>query len=173
MQNKECVSEELENTNYRTLNIATHNINGIKGKITKLELLAKWGKKEKIDIIGINKSNISERIGKFTLKNDSTYLSFWTSAEENKLKGSGVGFLVNKSWEKHIGKITRCSNYYIDILLVFKKMKILIIVIYIPPNDKETKKLLQQYIIKKIRENKRKNIKVIVIDDFNDICSKT
>ena len=41
MQNKECVSEELENTNYRTLNIATHNINGIKGKITKLELLAK------------------------------------------------------------------------------------------------------------------------------------
>ena len=70
MQNKECVSEELENTNYRTLNIATHNINGIKGKITKLELLAEWGKKEKIDIIGINESNISERMGKFTLKND-------------------------------------------------------------------------------------------------------
>ena len=80
---------------------------------------------------------------------------------------------MNKSWEKHIGKITRCSNYYIDALLVFKKVKILIIVIYIPPNDKETKKFLQQYIIKKIRENERKNIKVIVIGDFNDIRSKT
>ena len=48
----------------------------------------------------------------------------------------------------------------------------MIIVIYIPPNDKETKKFLQQYIIKKIRENERKNIKVIVIGDFNDIHSK-
>jgi len=100
------------------------------------------------------------------------YLSFWTSAEENKLKSSRVEFLVNKSWKKYIGKITRYSNYYIDILLVFKKVKILIIVIYILPNDKETKKLLQQYIIKKIRENERKNIKVIVIGNFNDIRSK-
>ena len=46
-------------------------------------------------------------------------------------------------------------------------------VIYILPNDKETKKLLQQHIIKKIRENERKNIKVIVIGNFNDIHSKT
>ena len=112
-QNAECISEESENTNYRTLNIATYNINRIKKKITKLELLAEWGTREKIDIIGINKSNINERISKFTLKNDSVYLSFWMSAEENKLKGSGVGFLVNKSWKWHIGRITRCSNYYI------------------------------------------------------------
>ena len=49
----------------------------------------------------------------------------------------------------------------------------MIIVIYIPPNDKETKKFLQQHIIKKIGENERKNIKVIVIGDFNDIHSKT
>ena len=40
IQNAECIGEELENTNYRTLNIATHNINRIKRKITKLELLA-------------------------------------------------------------------------------------------------------------------------------------
>ena len=97
MQNAECIGEVSENTNYRTLNIATHNINRIKGKITKLELLAEWGTREKIDIIRINESNISERIGKFTLKNDSVYLGFWMSAEENKLKGSGVAFLVNKS----------------------------------------------------------------------------
>ena len=96
MQNKEHISEESENTIYKILNIATYNINKIKGKITKLELLAEQGTREKIDIIGINKSNISERIGKFTFKNNSIYLSFWTSAKENKLKGSGVEFLVNK-----------------------------------------------------------------------------
>ena len=47
MQNAECISKESENTNYRTLNIATHNINGIKGKITKLELLAEWVQEKK------------------------------------------------------------------------------------------------------------------------------
>ena len=47
IQNAECISEESENTNYRTLNIATHNINGIKGKITKLELLAEWAQERK------------------------------------------------------------------------------------------------------------------------------
>ena len=48
-----------------------------------------------------------------------------------------------------------------------------IIITYILPNDKETKKLLQQHIIKKIKENKRENNKVIVIGNFNDIRFKT
>lgn len=169
VQEEEQKREGVEDAKYRTLSIATHNINGIKGKTSKLELLAEWASKERIDIIGINESNISERQGKFMLKKDSEYLSFWTSAEENKLKGSGVGILINKIWEKHVGRITRCSSYYIDTLLVFSKVKILVIVAYIPPNNKEIKKLLQQQIIKKIRENERKNIKVIILGNFNDI----
>ena len=63
----------------------------------------------------------------------------------------------------------KCSNYYIDTLLVFKKIKILIMIVYILLNNKETKKLLQQQVIKKIRESERKNIRVIVVSDFNDI----
>ena len=64
------------------------------------------------------------------------------------------------------------SNYYINTLLVFKKIKILVMIVYILPNSKETKKLLQQQVIKKIRESERKNIRVIVVGDFNDIQSR-
>ena len=45
-------------------------------------------------------------------------------------------------------------------------------IVYILPNNKETKKLLQQQIIRKIKESERKNIRVIVIGDFNDIRSR-
>ena len=43
---------------------------------------------------------------------------------------------------------------------------------YIPPNDKEEKKKIQQRVIRKIRECERDKIQVIIIGDFNDIRSK-
>ena len=165
--------EAKEIANFESINIATHNINGIKGNTTKLNLLEEWISREKVDIIGINETNIKEQQGKFILPKDSKFVSFWTSAEEGKLKGSGVGLIIHKSWEKHIGRITRFESYYIDALLVFKKVKMLVIVVYIPPNDKETKKLLQQQIITKIQESERRKFKVILMGDFNDIRSKT
>ena len=72
------------------------------------------------------------------------FVGFWTKACENKLKGSGVSLIISKAWEKHIGRVTRYSNYYIDILILFKKYKLLVISVYIPPNDKEEKKRIQQ-----------------------------
>ncbi len=47
--------------------------------------------------------NISEQQGKFLCNKRNNYVGFWTGARENKLKGSGVGLLVNKTWKKHIG----------------------------------------------------------------------
>ena len=96
MQNKECVSEELENTNYRILNIATHNINRIKGSFSKLDLILEWAKKESIDIVGINESNTTERQNKFNTKKQEEFFGVWSDAEYNKKKGSGVGLLINK-----------------------------------------------------------------------------
>ena len=40
--------------------------------------------------------NISEQQGKFLCNKRNNYVGFWTGANENKLKGSGVGLLVNK-----------------------------------------------------------------------------
>ena len=139
---------------------------------TKLDMLVNWALEKSVDIIGINETNILEQQGKFLIKKDSEYVGFWTSANEFKLKGSGVGILIRKAWEKHIGQVTRFSNYYIDVLFVFKKYKILVISIYIPPNDKEEKKKIQQKVINKMRECEKNKIKVIVMGDFNDIRSR-
>jgi exonuclease III len=55
---------------------------------------------------------------------------------------------------------------------MFRKVKIIVIAVYIPPNDKEKKKDIQQLVIKRIREGERKRVKVIIIGDFNDIKSR-
>ena len=106
----------------------------------------------------MNETNIAERQDRYLIKKDSNYIGFWTNADENKIKGSGVGLVINRHWEKHIRQITRFSNYYIDTLLVFKKIKLVIICIYIPPNNKEEKKKIQQQVIRRIRECKKNRI---------------
>ena len=81
---------------YQILKVALHNINGIKGNFTKLELLLDWAYKENIDMIGINETNTTGRQNNFNLKNQGNYLGLWSDAEENKKKGSGVSLLICK-----------------------------------------------------------------------------
>ena len=97
-----------------------------------------------IDILEINKTNIAEQQGKFMIKKDSNYVGFWKKANESKIKGSGVEIVISKAWKKHLDRVIKFSNYYIDILLIFKKIKIVVIIVYIPPSDKEEKKKIQQ-----------------------------
>ena len=158
--------------NFRILKIATHNINRLKANSYKLDILIDYAIEKNIDIIGINETNILEQQSKFLVNKESRYIGFWTGADRNKIKGSGVGFLISKEWEKYIGKVTRFSNYYIDMLLIFKKYKLVVISMYIPPSDKEEKKKIQHKVIQKIRECKRDRIWVIVISNFNDNRSK-
>jgi ribonuclease HI len=57
-------------------------------------------------------------------------------------------------------------------LLIFKKYKLVVISVYVPPSDKEERKKVQQKVIQKIRECERDKTRVIVMGDFNDIRSK-
>ena len=68
-ENRESIVED-----YRILNIATHNINRIKGNATKLELLLEWASQEKIDIIGVNEMNIIEKQSKHNMNKQEEYL---------------------------------------------------------------------------------------------------
>ena len=151
---------------FRTLKIATHNINGIKGNSVKLELLLEWAKKEKIDLLGINETNTTEIQNRHRLKNQNDYLGIWTNAEENKKKGSGIGLIMNKKWEKHLSQVKRSNTYYLEALFVFKRQKVLIIVVYIPHNDQKIRKNIQQQVIKKAYDCINKNTKVIIFFFF-------
>src|SRR5437868_4251407 len=71
---------------YQILNIATHNINRIKGNAIKVEILLEWVRQEKIDIIGINEMNTTERQNKFSMNRQVDYVEIWADADKNKKK---------------------------------------------------------------------------------------
>jgi exonuclease III len=157
---------------YRTLKIATHNVNGLKGNSAKLELLLEWANREKVDMIGINETNITGRHANYSMRKQENFLGIWTDAEENKKKGSGVGLIMNKKWEKHLSQVERSSAYCIEALFVFKKQKLLVIVVYIPHNDQKIRKEIQQQVIRRSNECSRKSTNIIILGDFNDIRNR-
>ena len=48
-------------------------------------------------MLGICKTNISELQGRFLIPKSEDYIGFWTRANENKLKRSGVGIVIKKN----------------------------------------------------------------------------
>ena len=122
-------------------------------------------------MIRINETNITGRQNNFYLKDQDNYLGIWSDAEENKKKGSGVSLIICKKWEKYLSQVKRRNTYYLEALFVFKKQKVLVLVIYIPHNDLKIRKDIQQQVIKRTfkYQSKEKATKVIILRDFNDI----
>ena len=90
-------SENLSKVeDFRTLKIATHNINGIKGNLVKLESLLDWAKTNDIDMLRINETNTTKRQNHFTINNQKEYKGIWTDAEENKKKSFEVSLIMSK-----------------------------------------------------------------------------
>ena len=70
------------------------------------------------------------------------YVGFWTGAARDKKKGSGVGILIEEQWKKHVGAVKKINEYMIEIILYFKQLELVILGVYIPPNDKAEGKLI-------------------------------
>ena len=64
------------------------------------------------------------------------YIGYWVNAVEDKKKGSGLGILVEEHWKKHVGAVKRINEYIIEIILYFKQLELVIVGVYIPPNNK-------------------------------------
>jgi hypothetical protein len=62
------------------------------------------------------------------------------SAVLDKKKGSGIGILIDETWKKHVGAVKRYSEYMIKVKLYFKQLVLIVIEVYIPPNDKTISK---------------------------------
>ena len=135
-----------------TLNIITHNINGLRDGDSKLFTLIEYCKNKDIDVIGITESNLKRREGEFKNANpqlNSTYKSFWTTRDQ-KIKGSGVSLLIHNRMEKFIGKVIRMGAYYIEVTIYLKRCTIAIGSVYYPPSDKNTQNQLTLYITKEL-----------------------
>jgi len=157
----------MEEKDGKDIKIACYNINGFKTKGWKLENLLSWAEEEEIVILGITESNLTEREGNFLTNNTKRrYIGYWTSAAEDKKKGSGVGILIEEQWEKHVGAVKRVSEYMIEITLYFKQMELVVIGIYMPPNNKILEKGIQQKIVEVITKRNRRT-QVVIMGDFN------
>jgi len=124
----------------KRINIAVHNINGLKGNRHKLEILVDKLEEEKYDLVGIVETNISEKEGQYIISHREKIDSFWTNAEKGKNKGSGVGILVSKNWSKHIGQIRKHSSYLLEVYFFFKQLELVVFIVYIAPNSQLRRK---------------------------------
>ena len=159
---RDCMERKTE------IKVATHNINGIKSNTHKVEFLLEWASDNAIDILGVAETNITHTEGIWINKEQSKYRSFWSSSNKDKKKGSGVGLLISKQWEKFIGQIERFNEYLISVSLVLKQLEIIVIMLYAPPNNDQEKKTLRKAIIKKYI-NRSLRSQMIVMGDFNSI----
>jgi len=111
--------------------------------------------------------NIAKKEEKILLYNLNTrFKGYWASAALDKKKGSGIRILIDEIWEKHVGAVKRHSEYIIEVKLYLKQLVLIIIRVYIPPNDKTISKKVQQKIVE-IVTNKRKHTKIVILGNFN------
>ena len=74
--------------------------------------------------------------------------------------------MIEEQWEKHVGAVKKINEYMISITLYFKQMELIVIGVYIPPNDKATGRSIQQKVVEIISKRK-KHTQVVVMGDFN------
>ena len=121
--------------------LCTHNINGINNNHTKLHHLVEWAHERHINIIGLSETNIDKRNGPFCMPPSFNYDSYW-SPRDDKVKGSGIGIIIEKEWAKHIGFIDNNDPYFIHLTLYFKGVTIHIVQLYFPPSDQHIQNVL-------------------------------
>src|SRR5437868_3075762 len=88
----------------KSINIAAHNINRLKGNRYKLEILVDKLEEEDYDMIRIVETNISEKERQYLVRHKENIDSFWTDTEKSKNKSLEVGIIVSKNWSKYIGQ---------------------------------------------------------------------
>ena len=77
-----------------------------------------------------------------------------------------MGILIEEQWEKHVGAVKKISEYMIEITLYFKQLELVVIGVYIPPNNKTLEKSIQQKIVETVTRQKRRT-QVVIMGDFN------
>ena len=152
------------------LKLACHNINGLKSNNQKLLHLLDWAKEKDIDILGITETNISDKKDHYILLQNSPYKMCWTSSSFNKKKGSGLGVAIREKIQKYTGNFKKHNEYLLEFHIILKCLRLDVLIMYLPPNDPDQIKKIQQQVIS-IYLDRAGNFKVIIMEDFNHIVT--
>ena len=101
-------------------------------------------------MVGIVKTNISEKEGQYITSHREKIYSFWTNAEKGKNKSSGVGILICKNWSKHIGQIRKYSSYLLEVYFFFKQLELVVFIVYIALNSQPRRKEVQRVVMREV-----------------------
>jgi exonuclease III len=127
----------------------------------------------KIQILGLAETHLSEKQAKFYFKQFKDEYTFYHSVDKDNIKSTGVGIMIRNDLNLRVIKADsyRGRIIYLDLLMENKK-KIRIIQYYGisgPKNIKRKEKLLELHrkVLSIIGEGKRNQFEIILMGDFN------
>ncbi|CAG8799458.1 38301_t:CDS:2, partial [Gigaspora margarita] len=130
-----------------TLKIDCHNINRLKTNQQKFEILGRV-------LVG---------------KKVENFKFFWSDTLIDKRKGLGIALGIKHTWKKYLEGIDKISEFIIA-KFYFRNMELIIIAIYIPPNNRyEMDKVIKE--ITDIYSKRNKRTHIVILEDFNCVVN--
>jgi len=113
------IQPRSKHSKFNLLDIAIHNINGIKRDKNILHALL--NELSASDVVCLNETNMTQRDRKFLSKEFAdNWTSFWSKAPPvPKQKGFGVAIFIKNEWARYIKKINYISPYVLTLQLAF------------------------------------------------------
>ncbi|CAB4381122.1 unnamed protein product [Rhizophagus irregularis] len=169
--NEKVSTKEKMKKEISTLNICTFNARGI-NDTKKQELISQLVQTEEWDIANINKTKLMTRKGEFAFNNiKKEFRSIVNSTNDTNSKGGQITLIKDKL-DYHAINIEFVQGYCTKLDLIFKKnskqKNILLIMVYIPNDDKKIKDSIIQQSKTWIENAYRKEQDIIVMGDFNE-----
>jgi exonuclease III len=150
-----------------TIKICTHNVRGINRQTDQDNILQELTK-QKIDIIGLSETKLTNRAATFSFKDQEDYKTFHT-CDDAAPYSADITMLIHKSLAKNIHRVDKIEGHVLVIHLRFKgRRKLCIMQIYLP-NDKNKSNKFQKNIQKIIKNEKLTETNIIVMGDFNAV----
>ncbi|PKK61919.1 DNase I-like protein [Rhizophagus irregularis] len=154
-----------------TLNICTFNARGI-NDTKKQELISQLIQTEEWDIASINETKLMTRKREFAFNNiKKEFRSIVNSTNDTNSKGGQITLIKDKL-DHHVINIEFIQGYCTKLDLIFKKnskqKNILLIMVYMPNDDKKIKDSIIQQTKIWIENAYRKEQDIIVMGDFNE-----
>ena len=177
-RNRRCNSKELKDKNADNekkineqkmeMKIATLNVRSLKDNYKFLQLEKEF-EHHNIDILGLAEVR---RNGENIIKTKKENIWYYSDSDGHR----GVGFLINKKYEKNIVKFMGVNDRIAMVEIELNnKVRIIVVQVHGPTLDSELKIIEKFYeaLNKVIKEaEKEKNAKILIIGDFNSQIGK-
>jgi exonuclease III len=165
-KNKGKAIETIEKENNQNfIKICTHNVRGINKQTDQNNILQEC-KKQKIDILGLCETKLTNTAADFSFKNQDEYKKFHTCNDSSPYS-SGISILVHKTLAKNIHQVHKIDGHLLALNFRFKGRKKLVLIQIYLPNNKQKSDTLQKQIQTIVKKEKLNNANIIIMGDFN------